>query len=156
MPGGEVSVGYDGGRFQPTPQQAASYLESADEYGLALDIGQFVDSQTLPRRTSTVPSLLVAVEAIEAGAVAVPRDPEIVELVANLRQSPIAAVHGQPRQIEWSGQARARLDPDGGTAVAWRLGVPTYAAEIERLAAIGQRLLTVRRRRRRRGLRRLR
>src|SRR4051794_19128670 len=51
VPGGEVTVGFDGGRFAPTPEQEASFAESADEYGIEDDIRQLTDSLTSPART---------------------------------------------------------------------------------------------------------
>lgn len=65
VPGGEVVLGYDGARFAPTPAQAADYAAS---WFSDTDIHAFVDSTTSPSRTVHVPTLLVAVEAAEAGA----------------------------------------------------------------------------------------
>jgi hypothetical protein len=64
VPGGEVTVGYDGAGFRPTPAQAESYAESAEEYGLP-SIQEHVDAMTSPKRTVYVPTLLVAVEAVD-------------------------------------------------------------------------------------------
>lgn len=64
VPGGQVTLGYSGADFQPTPQQAADYEESAEEYGLP-SIQEHVDRMTSPRRTVHVPTLLVAVEAVD-------------------------------------------------------------------------------------------
>ncbi|GAA2580067.1 hypothetical protein GCM10010399_07320 [Dactylosporangium fulvum] len=143
VPGGEVAVGFDGDRFEPTPQQEASFADSADEYGIEGDIRQFTDSVTSPVRTVVVPPLLVAVEAVEAGAVAVPPDhPDIVRRVDRTRRRPGPAMEPPPRQIEWSGAARAILRPDWTVEAAWLLGSPSFDGEVARLAALGQRLLT--------------
>jgi hypothetical protein len=66
VPGGEVTVGFDGHRFEPTAQQEADYTGGAGENGFGLNIRQFTDSMTSPLRTVVVPPLLVAVEAVEA------------------------------------------------------------------------------------------
>ncbi|BCJ41036.1 hypothetical protein GCM10010168_46650 [Actinoplanes ianthinogenes] len=143
VPGGEVTVGFDGDRFEPTPRQAASFAESADEYGIEQDIRQFTDAVTAARRTVVVPPLLVAVEAAEAGVVAVPPDhPEIVRRVERARRRPRPAAEPAPGEIEWSGAARAILRPDWTVEAAWLLGSPSYDGEVDRLAGLGQRLLT--------------
>jgi hypothetical protein len=65
VPGGTVTVGYDVGTLQPTPDQQDSYDMSAAEYGLP-DIRSYVQSVTTRRRTIQVPTLLVAVEAAQS------------------------------------------------------------------------------------------
>lgn len=143
VPGGEVAAGFDGDRFAPTAEQAESFADSADEYGIEGDIRQFTDSVTSPARTVVVPPLLVAVEAVEAGAVAVPTDhPDIARRVEGARRRPGPAAEPAPRQIEWSGSARAVLRPDWTVEAAWLLDSPSYDGEVDRLAALGQRLLT--------------
>jgi hypothetical protein len=143
VPGGEVTVGFDGGRFEPTAQQEASFAESAQEYGIEGDIRRFTDSVTSRPRTVVVPPLLVAVEAVEAGAVAVPPDhPDIVRRVDRMRHQPRPAAEPAPGQVEWSGAARAILRPDWTVEAAWLLGSPSYDGEVTRLAGLGQRLLT--------------
>ena len=143
VPGGEVTVGFDGDRFEPTPQQQASFADSADEYGIEEDIRQFTDSVTSCRRTVVVPPLLVAVEAVEAGAVAVPPEhPDIVRRADKLRRQPRSAGEPAPGQVEWSRAARVTLRPDWTVEAAWLLGGPSYDGEIARLGGLGQRLLT--------------
>lgn len=140
VPGGEVTVGFDGARFELTPRQRESFAGSADEYGIEGDIRQFTDSATSPARTVVVPPLLVAVEAVEAGAVAVPPDhPDVVRRVERTRNRPGPAAEPAPRQIEWSGAARAILRPDWTVEAAWLLGAPSFDGEVARLAAAGQR-----------------
>ncbi|MFI7547410.1 hypothetical protein [Actinoplanes sp. NPDC049599] len=139
VPGGEVTVGFDGHRFEPTPQQEASFTEA----GLEGDIREFTDSVTSRLRTVVVPPLLVAAEAVEAGAVAVPPDhPDIVRRVDRIRRRPRPAAEPAPGQVEWSGTARAILRPDWTVEAAWLLGSPSYNGEVARLAGLGQRLLT--------------
>ncbi|MGN9811403.1 hypothetical protein ACTMSW_18850 [Micromonospora sp. BQ11] len=143
VPGGEVMVGFDGDRFAPTPQQETSFAESADEYGIEGDIRHFTDSMTSPARTVVLPPLLVAVEAVEAGAVPVsPDHPDIVRWVDQSRRRPGPREGSAPRQIEWSGAGRVILRPDWTVEAAWLLDSPSYDGEIDRLAALGQRLLT--------------
>ncbi|GGN31787.1 hypothetical protein FHR83_005678 [Actinoplanes campanulatus] len=143
VPGGEVTVGFDGDRFEPTPQQEACFADSAAEYGIERDIRQFTDSVTSPRRTVVVPPLLVAVEAVEAGAVAVPPDhPDIVRRVDRLQRQPRPAAEPAPGQAEWAGAARVTLRPDWTVEAAWLLDAPSYDGEVARLAGLGQRLLT--------------
>jgi hypothetical protein len=143
VPGGQVTVGFAGDRFEPTAQQQASFADSAYEYGIDGDIRQFTDSVTSSPRVVLVPPLLVAVDAVEAGAVAVPPDhPDIVRRVERLRQRPRPAAEPAPGQAEWSNAARVILRPDWSVEAAWLLGNPTYEGEVARLAGLGQRLLT--------------
>ncbi len=143
VPGGAVTLGFDGERFEPSPQQRASFADSADEYGIDGDIRQFTDSYTSPARTVDVPSLLVAVEAVEAGAVAVePDHPDILRRVERTRNGPGPGAEHAPGQVEWSGAARAILRPDWTVEAAWLLGKPSYDGEVARLAGLGQRLPT--------------
>jgi formylglycine-generating enzyme required for sulfatase activity len=143
VPGGEVSVGYDGSRFVPRPDQQESFAESVTEFGITDDIQEFVDAMTSPPRTVTVPPLLVAVAAVEAGAVAVALDhPRIAELVASHRESFGPLYREQPPGISWHGEARVVLGENWTVEAAWLLDIPSYEAEVDRLAAIGQRLLT--------------
>lgn len=125
VPGGAVTVGFDSGGFEPTPEQEASFADTAEEYGIEGDIRQFTGSVTSPARTVVVPPLLVAVEAVEAGLVAVPPDhPEVVRRVEKTRSLPGPGLPSTPRQIEWSGAARAILRPDWTVEAAWLLGEP--------------------------------
>ncbi|GAA0552727.1 hypothetical protein GCM10010172_38970 [Paractinoplanes ferrugineus] len=143
VPGGPVNVGFDGARFEPTAEQQASFADSADEYGIDADIRQFTDSVTAGPRSVELPSLLVAVEAVEAGAVAVPPDhPDVARRVDRLQQRPRPAAEPAPRQAEWSNAARVILRPDWTVEAAWLLETPSYEGEVARLAGLGQRLLT--------------
>jgi hypothetical protein len=63
VPGGEVSLGFDGRDFRPSAQQIASFAESANAYDLGWSIHSFVDSQTSARRGASVAPMLIEVEA---------------------------------------------------------------------------------------------
>jgi hypothetical protein len=65
VPGGTVTLGYDGAGFVPSPEQVASYDGSAEAYGLPA-MGEYVDQMTSPVRVVTLPAMLVAVEAFGA------------------------------------------------------------------------------------------
>ncbi|MFI7578676.1 hypothetical protein ACIBR0_28165, partial [Micromonospora sp. NPDC049497] len=74
--------------------------------------------------------LLVAVQAVEAGAVTVPLDhPDIVRWVDQTREQPGPWEQSAPRQIEWSGAGSAILRPDWTVEVAWLLDSPSYDGE---------------------------
>jgi hypothetical protein len=64
-PGGEATVGFDASQFQPTADQEAAYKESAGKHNLP-DIRSHIDKMTSPLRTVRVPTLLVALEAVDA------------------------------------------------------------------------------------------
>jgi len=85
VPGGEVVLGYDGACFMPTPDQAADYVAWPD--GLPSDIRAFVGLVTSAPRVMHLPTLLVAVEAVEPGArPADPDDPRVREVLASLQR----------------------------------------------------------------------
>lgn len=134
VPGGEVRLGYEGARFAPTGEQQASYAESAEEYQLP-DIQAYVEAMTTPVRVVTVPPLLVATEAQEAGLLPVPADhPTIREM--------IPPGHGGPSVIESHRRARARLGADGAVEAAWLIDVPTFGQAVSELTGRRQRLLS--------------
>ncbi|WP_431874880.1 hypothetical protein [Micromonospora marina] len=98
VPGGRPTLGYDAGRFQPLPHQAADYADSAAEFGLP-SLTEHVDAMTSPARGADMPAMLVAVDAFDPCEIPLaPDDPRVRELVA--------AVQGRP------GGART-LGPDG-------------------------------------------
>jgi hypothetical protein len=138
-----AQVGYDADRFRPTPDQVASYRESAEEFGIDDDINAYVAERTSAARTVSVPALLVAVEAAQAGLTVMPVDePAILRRVEELLQQVATDGSAMPRQVTWSGFGRALLDPDGSVRAAWMFDNPSYDDEVARLASLGQRLLT--------------
>src|SRR5262245_52429951 len=67
VPGGAVSLGYDGSRFEPGEAQLASYRDSAEEYGLPEAIRSFVEAVTTAPRTLTLSPILVEAVPWEIG-----------------------------------------------------------------------------------------
>ena len=63
VPGGDVSLGFDGRDFRPSARQLASFAESANAYDLGSSIHGFVDSQTSARRVASVAPRLMEVQA---------------------------------------------------------------------------------------------
>ncbi|MCX5396599.1 hypothetical protein [Streptomyces sp. NBC_00102] len=65
IPGGEVRVGFDLAAWSPTAEQLRSYREESIAGGFGFDADLFVHLAGVltPRRTVTVPTLLMAVEA---------------------------------------------------------------------------------------------
>jgi hypothetical protein len=63
VPGGEVSLGFDGRDFRPSVRQIESFAESASAYDLDSSINSFVDSQTSARRGASVAPMLIEFEA---------------------------------------------------------------------------------------------
>ncbi|SCF47067.1 hypothetical protein GA0070216_12131 [Micromonospora matsumotoense] len=84
VPGGRPTLGYDAARFRPGASQAASYADSAEEYGLP-PLTEHVDAMTSPVRDVDLPAMLVAVAAFDPGEMPVPPDdPRVGELVASI------------------------------------------------------------------------
>ncbi|MFQ6226549.1 hypothetical protein [Nocardia sp. NPDC002869] len=121
VPGGRVRLGYDGGRFVPSPHQAADFAESAGEYGLPA-ITQFVDAMTSPDRIVELPALLVGVEALDPCLENVPADdPRVRELVAETDAGP--------------GTTVVLSGPDGGLKVEFdELGQVRHAQVVEQVS----------------------
>ncbi|MFC7550515.1 hypothetical protein [Plantactinospora sp. GCM10030261] len=83
VPGGRPTLGFDAARFQPVPEQVASYAESASEYGLP-PLAEFVDAMTSPVRGAEMPAMLVAVEAFDPCEMQLAVDhPRVLKLVAS-------------------------------------------------------------------------
>ncbi|WP_212842865.1 hypothetical protein [Catellatospora sp. IY07-71] len=143
VPARQVQVGYDADRFSPTADQVHNYRESAEAFGIPDDIRAYVASRTSALRTVSVPALLVAVEAVQAGLTAMPADePAVLRRVDELRRRVAVTGSAMPEHVEWAGFGRAVLAPDGTVRAAWMYDTPSYGVEVARLAALGQRLLT--------------
>jgi hypothetical protein len=139
LPGGEVSVGFDGRGIVPSLAEQESF--ACEEWAPCEDISEFVDVMTSPPRTVVVPPLLVAVAVVEAGKVGVPPDhPRIVELVSNMPR--YRNDDRQYTRMTWSREAEATFGDNGTVESAWLIDVPLYADEVDRLAGLGQRLLS--------------
>ncbi|MCF2530635.1 hypothetical protein [Yinghuangia soli] len=74
VPGGRVRLGFDVDRFVPTAGQAASYAQSAAEYGMRGDLHEYLRGMggsagavLSPPRAAVLPTLLVAVDPVELG-----------------------------------------------------------------------------------------
>ncbi|MBV1855850.1 formylglycine-generating enzyme family protein [Catellatospora tritici] len=143
VPARQVQVGYDVDHFCPTADQVGSYRESAEAFGLPDDIRDYVAERTSPPCTVSVPALLVAVEAVQAGLTAMPVDePTVLRRVDELRQTVAVTGSAMPEQVEWAGFGRALLASDGSVRAAWMYDTPSYDNEVARLAGLGRRLLT--------------
>jgi hypothetical protein len=132
VPGGRPTLGYEASAFRPTPDQAAGYAESADEYGLP-KLAEFVDAMTSPVRSMELPAMLVAVDAFDPCEIPLsPDDPQVLELVAAIERGGIEA-------FESDGAFRIELGPDGRIARAWLTRDASYDAAVAGLDSIGLR-----------------
>jgi len=140
VPGGEVSLGFDGTDFKPSNCQIESFAESATEYDLGPSITQFVDTQTSPRRTACVPPMLIEVVAQEV----MPLEPvaEHDAIFARLQDE-----YPQGRTVEDHGDSLGedsfivKRDSDGTLQVSRRPATTLTVVE-ERLQKWGMRLPT--------------
>jgi hypothetical protein len=143
VPGGTVPVGYDAGRFEVTPALAASYSQyragCTDPLAVP-DILDLVASRTTSARTVAIGTLLVAVEAREAGVTECrPDNPRIVDLMARVPDVP--SIRGN-RRLEWNLLARVWRSADGAVDRAWLIDVPSYDEVVLDLAGRGERMAT--------------
>jgi hypothetical protein len=141
VPGGEVVLGYNGAWFTPTPDQAADYSAWPD--GLPSDIRGFVDFVTSTPRVTHLPTLLVAVEAVEPGArPADPDDPRVAQQLADLHRN---WEHYRPRvsisHYDW-GRVEVTVDARCQPTSARVVEYFTRDAVVADLAGRGLRLLS--------------
>jgi hypothetical protein len=142
VPGGEVMLGYDGAWFTPTPELAADYAAWPD--GLPSDIRAFVDLVTSPPRVRQLPTLLVAVEAVEPGVrPADPDDPHVRVVLAALQRDweQLYRPPGRITHYDW-GSVEVRVDERCQPTSARVVEYVTRAAVVDDLASRGLRLLS--------------
>lgn len=140
VPGGRVSLGYEGSRFQPSPAQAASYASSADSYGQQT-IAEFLDGITSPPREVELPAMLVAAEPFDPCAQPLPvDDPRVLELAAkagtNRAGGGIMSFTPDGDGIE------VQFDGEGQVAFARLKSQVSYDEAVDRVHRLGLRLST--------------
>ncbi|MEU8007282.1 hypothetical protein AB0B66_39490 [Catellatospora sp. NPDC049111] len=135
VPGGRVTLGYDGAAFTPTAAQAADYALTVDEYG-APDLAEYLDGYTSPVRTVDLPASLVAVEALDACLIDLDLDDERVrDLVASSGARPGGGI----RTYTAGGGLEVRFDASGQVANARLVRNTSYGEAVEAVAALGLR-----------------
>lgn len=136
VPAGRVVLGYDGARFVPSPRQAASYAESAGEYGLPA-ITEFIESMTSPQRVAELPAMLVGVEALDACITPVAADdPRVQALAARARPGGGAMTYGP------GGNVKVEFDETGQVRRARVVKQVSYGDAVEEAASLGVRPAT--------------
>lgn len=136
VPADRVVLGYDGAGFVPLPGQAASYAESASEYGLPA-ITELIDSMTSPQRVAELPAMLVAVEALDAGVTEVAADDPRVQALAARAIPGRTAVTSGP-----GGKVKAEFDETGQVRRARVVKPVSYGDAIAEAASLGVRPAT--------------
>lgn len=137
VPGGRPTLGYDAVRFQPVPDQAASYADSASEYGLP-PLAEYLDAMTSPVRSVEMPAMLIAVEAFDPCEISLaPDDPRVLELVASVgdRLSGVSTFHS-------AGGLKVEFDQTGQVVRARATREVSYEEAMAGLASIGLRTTT--------------
>lgn len=86
IPGGEVRIGYDANRpWEPNPDELASWNESAEEWGFAESINDYIASVTLRPQSVTLRPFLVETVSKEVGWTPLDLDdPDVKSLVRDL------------------------------------------------------------------------
>ncbi|MFI7648548.1 hypothetical protein ACIBTZ_21030 [Micromonospora sp. NPDC049460] len=137
VPGGRPTLGYDAARFRPFPEQAASYADSAGEYGLP-PLAEYVDAMTSPVRGAEMPAMLVAVEAFDPCEIPLaPDDPRVLELVASTGDR-----RGVVKVFRSGGGLTVEFDQTGQVARARATREVSYDEAVAGLASIGLRTTT--------------
>ena len=137
VPAGGAVLGYDGGRFVPSPEQAASYARSADEYGLP-PVAELVDSVTSPERPADLPAMLVGTEALEPSLADVAADdPRVLAACGHARPgSPGVTVYGR------EGTVKVEFDEAGQVRRARVAEGVSFRAALGAAASLGVRPAT--------------
>jgi hypothetical protein len=131
IPGASVQLGFDAKNFQPTKEQLESFKDTAEEYGIDLNINDYIKTVTTPLRTVKISPFLVEVESQEIGWEAIdPNQPEIL----NLLKEDVSGV-------EVSGEYRVKRNNDGSIS-AWQFVDRTYQDITIELKSSRLRLLT--------------
>jgi hypothetical protein len=137
VPGGRPTLGYDGSRFRPAPEQADSYAESAGEFGLP-PLAEYVDAMTSPVRSVEIPAMLIAVEAFDPCEIALaPDDPQVLEVVASA-----GARRGTIQVFRSGGGLKVEFDQAGEVARARATREVSYDEALAGLASMGLRTTT--------------
>ncbi|MEV4490022.1 hypothetical protein AB0K04_07895 [Micromonospora coxensis] len=137
VPGARPTLGHDATRFRPTADQAASYADSADEYGLP-PLPEYVDAMTSPVRSAELPAMLIAVQAFDPCEIALaPDDPRVLELLASVGDR----LHGVST-FQSGGGLTVEFDQTGQVARAAATREVSYDEAIAELASHGLRTTT--------------
>ncbi|MFI0797068.1 hypothetical protein ACH4OY_30955 [Micromonospora rubida] len=137
VPGGPATLGYDGSRFQPVPDQVDSYAESADEFGLP-PLTEYVDAMTSPERSVEIPAMLIAVDAFDPCEIPLaPDDPQVLELVASA-----GARRGTIKAFRSGGGLEVEFDQTGEVARAQAVRDVSYGEALAGLADLNLRTTT--------------
>ncbi|SCG44233.1 hypothetical protein [Micromonospora coxensis] len=137
VPGGRPMLGYDAARFRPAAEQAASYADSADEYGLP-PLLEHVEAMTSPVRSVEMPAMLVAVQAFDpCEIVLAPEDPRVLELVASVGDR----LRGVST-LQSGGGLTVEFDQTGRVVRAAATGEVSYDEAMAALASVGLRTAT--------------
>lgn len=85
IPGGEVELGFDASRWEPAPDEAESWADSAEEYEIEQNLTEHIESLTTPVRRIVIDPFLIETRAAEVGWEPIGfDDPDVVELLKNL------------------------------------------------------------------------
>lgn len=134
IPGGEIQLGYEARDFCPTQAQSESFYESAEEYGIDMNIHSFIQSVTTSPRRVKLPAILVEVRATEIGLK--PMSAEASEVQKFFKEYP------NSRGVEVYKQYRFKRGEYGSIA-AWRIAKKTHEEIETELTSNGLRLLTL-------------
>ena len=135
LPGGEVRLGFDPGRFDATPEQAASFSESATAFGLEPELRSYLRGVTTEPRSVTLAPLLLETQAQRSGLQPIsPEAPEVQRFLDSENRR-----HGEFELYDNEGILRVRHGEDGALA-AWRIVPKTHGQIRSDLAESGCRL----------------
>lgn len=140
VPGGRFAIGWSTDGWQPNADEVESYMASAEEYGFAMRIAEYVAQATRPRRAVDVPPMLVETTAHEVGWRAVDRDhPDLREAMDRVEKSAgpyVCTIHRDNSEL------RVRKLADGTVHAEEAIPGATHAELARRLEAEGFRFPT--------------
>ena len=135
LPGGELRLGFDPDHFTPTAAQAESYLDSAVEQKIEMDLRRYLRSVTTSPRRVTLAPLLVETRPGEIGLEPISPDrPEVRPLFDHFPDG-----NGELHADDVVLRIERRKD---GSISTWRVVLPPHRQIVSDLEAQGCRLLT--------------
>lgn len=139
VPGGDVTLGFDPSRFQPSKAQVESYRQITARFsGVPSDVREYIVRVSTPLRTCSIKPLLVEVQPREIGVEEVsPDEPDLAEYRKKHRRLFRHPLH----TVEVHNHFRiSRVGQKGWKA--WRIVRTTHADLSAKISAEGMRLLT--------------
>jgi formylglycine-generating enzyme required for sulfatase activity len=140
IPGGSFEIGYDADRlWQPNPDEAQSWAETAEEYEIEHTLQEYIANVTLRRRTVELKPFLIEVASAEVGWQPVALDDPTVQHIIENCFAAAQEYSWTPAGTKITTRVRRAAD---GSFSAWRAHSPTHASLLQEYSRAGFRFPT--------------